>query len=67
MTELLAFADRSPFFSFVLGCMATTVLVFFACALSGLGNIGRRTTHVHHHHSESCRENHEKGPCETES
>ncbi len=66
MIELHLFANDHPGLSFLLICGAFVVLIAFAISLSDLGNVGRRTTHVHHHHSEGCRENHEKGPCRGE-
>ena len=62
MTALLSFADGHPGLSFVALCFAGFALWSFC---DSLRTIAQRTTHVHHHHSEGCRENHEKGPCES--
>lgn len=62
MLELHSLANDHPGLSFI-------VVFFFGIGLwlfcESLGTIGRRTTHVHHHHCKTCRENHEKGPCES--
>ena len=71
MTELLDWASRHPLMAILLGLFAVPTVAYFAMLTvvgiaSGLGSIGSQTTHVHHHHSETCRKQHEKGPCKTE-
>lgn len=65
MTELLAVLKEHEYLGVIV--LFGTLFILWTLAES-IGTIGRRTqtTHIHHHHGDGCRREHEKGPCRSE-